>query len=83
MGGLALAEVAAPVRSTAVDLMRAAELVAGGPEALTTEELLLMPAPVEETPWVLTFSEPEESSGKAVTPWGLLRDWYRAPQARR
>jgi len=62
-GGLALAEVAAPVRSTAVDLMRAAELVAGEPEELATEELLLMPAPVEETPWVLTFSEPEESSG--------------------
>src|SRR6185503_19232610 len=52
----ALAEVAAPVRSTAVDLMRAAELVAGEPEELATEELLLMPAPVEETPWVLTFS---------------------------
>jgi uncharacterized membrane protein YgaE (UPF0421/DUF939 family) len=62
-GGLALAEVAAPVRSTAVDLMRAAELVAGVPEELPTEELLLRPAPGEETPWVLTFSEPEESSG--------------------
>ena len=37
-GGLALAEVAAPVRSTAVDLMRAAELVAGEPEELATEE---------------------------------------------
>jgi hypothetical protein len=36
--------------------MRAAELVAGEPEELPTEELLLMPAPVEETPWVLTFS---------------------------
>jgi uncharacterized membrane protein YgaE (UPF0421/DUF939 family) len=55
-GGLALAEVAAPVRSAAVDLMRAAELVAGEPEELPTEELLLMRAPVEETPWVLTFS---------------------------
>ncbi|WP_053227255.1 FUSC family protein [Solirubrobacter soli] len=63
-GGLALAEVAAPVRSAAVDLMRAAELVAGMPEELPTEELLLLPAPVEETPWVCTFSEPEESSGK-------------------
>src|SRR5215218_7312988 len=62
-GGLAVAEVAAPVRSTAVDLMRAAELVAGAPEALATEELLLMPAPIEETPWLLTFSEPEGSSG--------------------
>jgi uncharacterized membrane protein YgaE (UPF0421/DUF939 family) len=40
-GGLALAEVAAPVRSTAVDLMRAAEVVAGAPEELPTEELLL------------------------------------------
>ena len=29
------------VRSTAVDLMRAAELVAGAPEELPTEELLL------------------------------------------
>jgi uncharacterized membrane protein YgaE (UPF0421/DUF939 family) len=55
-GGLALAEVAAPVRSAAVDLMRAADLVAGSGE-LPTEELLLAPAPVEETPWVLTFSE--------------------------
>ena len=62
-GGLAPAEVAAPVRSTAVDLMRAAELVAGDPEELATEELLVMPSPVEETPWVLTLSEPEESSG--------------------
>jgi uncharacterized membrane protein YgaE (UPF0421/DUF939 family) len=53
-GGLAVAEVAAPVRSTAVDLMRAADLVAGSDE-LPTEELLLRPAPVEETPWVLTF----------------------------
>src|SRR3954447_23852119 len=67
-GGLGLAEVAAPVRSTAVDLMRAAELVAGEPEELATEELLLGRAGagslVEETPWVLTLSEPEESSGK-------------------
>ena len=58
-GGLALAEVAAPVRSAAVDLMRAAELVAGAPDELPTEELLLMAAPTEETPWVLTFTEPE------------------------
>ena len=58
-GGLAHAEVAAQVRSTAVDLMRAAELVTGAPEELPTEELLLRPAPVEETPWVLTFTEPE------------------------
>jgi hypothetical protein len=63
-GGLALAEVAAPLRSTAVDLMRAAELVAGEPEELPTEELLLMPAPVVEIPWVLTLSEPEAASGK-------------------
>ena len=59
VGGLAFAEVAAPVRSTAVDLMRAAELVAGEPEELPTEELLLKPAPIEETPWVLTLAEPE------------------------
>jgi uncharacterized membrane protein YgaE (UPF0421/DUF939 family) len=63
-GGLALAEVAAPVRSTAVDLMRAAELVAGAPEELATEELLLLPTAVEDTPWVLAFSEPEGSSGR-------------------
>jgi uncharacterized membrane protein YgaE (UPF0421/DUF939 family) len=61
MGGLAFAEVAAPVRSTAVDLMRAAELVAGGPDGLLTEEMLLKSAPVEETPWVLTLAEPEEA----------------------
>ena len=54
--GLAYAEVAAPVRSTAVDLMRAAELVAGAPEELPTEELLLQPAPIEETGWVLTLA---------------------------
>jgi len=58
-GGLALAEVAAPVRSAAVDLMRAAELVAGAPDELPSDELLLMAAPTEETPWVLTFTEPE------------------------
>jgi hypothetical protein len=39
--------------------MRAAELVDGAPEQLPTEELLLMPAPVEETGWVLTLAEPE------------------------
>jgi uncharacterized membrane protein YgaE (UPF0421/DUF939 family) len=54
--GLAQAEVAAQVRSTAVDLMRAAELVAGAPDELPTEELLLIPAPVEETGWVLTLA---------------------------
>jgi hypothetical protein len=63
-GGLALAEGAAPVRSTAVDLMRAAELVAGEPGELPTEELLLMPAPAEAAPWLLAFREPEESSGR-------------------
>jgi uncharacterized membrane protein YgaE (UPF0421/DUF939 family) len=63
-GGLALAEVAAPVRSTAVDLMRAAELVAGEPDELPAEELLLMPASTEETAWVLRLSEPEDASGK-------------------
>jgi len=57
--GLAQAEVAAQVRSTAVDLMRAAELVAGAPEELPTEELLL--TPVEETGWVLTFADEEAS----------------------
>src|SRR4051812_24176419 len=66
-GGLALAEVAAPVRSAAVDLMRAAELVAGEAHELPTEELLLgwgQAAPVvEETPWVLMLSEPEGASG--------------------
>jgi uncharacterized membrane protein YgaE (UPF0421/DUF939 family) len=56
VGGLALAEVAAPVRSTAVDLMRAADLVAGS-EELPTEELLLSPVPLEAAPWVLTLSE--------------------------
>jgi hypothetical protein len=53
----------APVRSTAVDLMRAAELVAGEPERLATEELLLgrvrAGSLVEETPWILTLAEPE------------------------
>jgi uncharacterized membrane protein YgaE (UPF0421/DUF939 family) len=42
--GLAFAEVGAQVRSTAVDLMRAAELVAGAPDELPTEELLLLPS---------------------------------------
>jgi hypothetical protein len=51
--------VSAQIRSTAVDLMRAAELVDGAPDELPTEELLLRPAPVEETPWVLTLTEPE------------------------
>jgi hypothetical protein len=37
---LVLAEILAQVRSTAVDLMRAAELVAGAPEEQPTEELL-------------------------------------------
>ena len=37
---LALAEILGQVRSTAVDLMRAAELVAGAPEEQPTEELL-------------------------------------------
>jgi hypothetical protein len=44
--------------------MRAAELVAGEPDQLSTEELLLGRAGavsfVEETPWVLTFTEPEQ-----------------------
>ena len=43
----ALVEIAGQVRSTAVDLVRAAELVADGapaPEELPTEELLLAPA---------------------------------------
>ncbi|HWK28265.1 MAG TPA: FUSC family protein [Solirubrobacter sp.] len=48
-GGLASAEVAAPVRSAAVDLMRAAELVAGAPDDLPTEEhLLAAERPTEE-----------------------------------
>jgi uncharacterized membrane protein YgaE (UPF0421/DUF939 family) len=64
-GGLAVAEVAAPVRSTAVDLMRAAELVAGEPDELTTEELVLTPAPVEEIGWVLTLARAGESTGVA------------------
>ena len=71
------------MRSTAVDLMRAAELVAGAPDELPTEELLLMAAPTEETPWVLTFTEPEGALRVASTPWGLLRDRHRAPPARR
>jgi uncharacterized protein YfiM (DUF2279 family) len=37
---LALAEILAQVRSTAVDLMRAAVIVAGGPDEQPTEELL-------------------------------------------
>jgi uncharacterized membrane protein YgaE (UPF0421/DUF939 family) len=41
---LALAEIVAQVRSTAVDVMRAAELVAGAPEEQPTEELLPVPA---------------------------------------
>jgi uncharacterized membrane protein YgaE (UPF0421/DUF939 family) len=40
---LALVEILAQVRSTAVDLMRAAELVAGAPEELLTEELVTLP----------------------------------------
>src|SRR6478735_7330516 len=47
------------VRSTAVDLMRAAELVAGEPDELPTEELLLglvVPALPEDCPFVLTFA---------------------------
>jgi uncharacterized membrane protein YgaE (UPF0421/DUF939 family) len=43
---LALVEILAQVRSTAVDLMRAAELVAGSPEELPTEELILVTVPV-------------------------------------
>jgi hypothetical protein len=39
--------------------MRAAELVAGAPDELPTEELLSRPAPVEDTPWVLVLTEPE------------------------
>lgn len=49
------------VRSTAVDLMRAAELVAGEPDELPTEELLLglvVPALPQDCPFVLTFAEP-------------------------
>ena len=44
---LRLAEVVAPVRSVAVDLVRAAELVAGDEQPidqLPTEELLVAPA---------------------------------------
>ncbi len=37
---LTLSEILAQVRSTAVDLMRAAELVAGSPDEQPTEELL-------------------------------------------
>jgi uncharacterized membrane protein YgaE (UPF0421/DUF939 family) len=47
------------VRSTAVDLMRAAELVAGAPDELPTEELLLGIAPRDEdidVPWVATLA---------------------------
>jgi uncharacterized membrane protein YgaE (UPF0421/DUF939 family) len=40
---LELTEVLAQVRSTAVDLARAAELVAGPPDGLPTEELLALP----------------------------------------
>jgi hypothetical protein len=40
---LALVEILAQVRSTAVDLMRAAELVAGSPDELPTEELVPLP----------------------------------------
>jgi uncharacterized membrane protein YgaE (UPF0421/DUF939 family) len=40
---LALVEILAQVRSTAVDLMRAAELVAGSPDELPTEELIPLP----------------------------------------
>jgi uncharacterized membrane protein YgaE (UPF0421/DUF939 family) len=43
---LALAEILAQVRSTAVDLIRAAELVAGAPDEQPTEELLPTPAAV-------------------------------------
>src|SRR4051794_7806959 len=47
-GSPAIVEIAGQVRSTAVDLVRAAELVADGapvPEDLPTEELLLVPSP--------------------------------------
>jgi len=47
-GGPLLIEIAGQVRSTAVDLVRAAELVADvapAPEDLPTEELLLVPSP--------------------------------------
>jgi hypothetical protein len=47
VGGLASAEVSGQVRSTAVDLMRAAELIAGVPDELPTEELLLLPVLTE------------------------------------
>jgi uncharacterized membrane protein YgaE (UPF0421/DUF939 family) len=40
---LALIEILAQVRSTAVDPMRAAELVAGSPDELPTEELVALP----------------------------------------
>ena len=40
------ADVTVPVRSTAVDLMRAAEQVAGSPDEQPTEELLALPHPV-------------------------------------
>ncbi len=45
--GLAYAEVGAQIRSTAVDLMRAAEFVSGAPDQLPTEELLLVPTVIE------------------------------------
>jgi uncharacterized membrane protein YgaE (UPF0421/DUF939 family) len=63
------------VRSTAVDLMRAAELVAGEPEELPTEETLLgLSAPDEilramaeraDCPFVATVSEPSCAAGPA------------------
>jgi len=48
---LALVEILAQVRSTAVDLMRAAELVAGAPDELPTEELIVLsPTPLAPSP---------------------------------
>ena len=52
------------VRSTAVDLMRAAELVSGAPDELPTEELLLGIAPRDDdvdVPWVATIAERRSS----------------------
>jgi len=54
------------VRSTAVDLMRAAELVSGAPEELPTEELLLGITPRDDdvdVPWVATIAEAPAKAG--------------------
>ena len=54
------------VRSTAVDLMRAAELVSGAPDEMPTEELLLGIAPRDDdvdVPWVATIAEAPVEAG--------------------